>query len=1138
MMDLFELVRDDAAQLHAELVRSGADPLKPEGLIRAAIERLGLTLVWLQPDDPALKGARALYDEQLRLICCAMRPDLAERAVTLGHEIGHARLHDTSLFCRSDDIDVSRSTEAAPVGLERVEDYGARERRELQANVYGREFLLPRSLARKLHVEEALSASAIANTLQLPKDLVRQQILDAVLLPQLPAPPPRTRSTTSPPDPSQEHAVGHRGAPFLLQAGPGTGKTRTLVTRVVGLLKENVDPASILVLTFSNRAAGELAERITAVAHEAVSRIWIGTFHAFGLDLVRRYHEALELPADPVLFDRSDAIEVLEEILPTLPLTHYRNLWDPAMVLRDVVNAISRAKDELVGPEHYRTLGEQMRAAADKSEDIVAAEKALEVARVYDLYEQALRARQAVDFGDLIMRPTLLVEAQTQVRIMLQLRHRHVLVDEYQDVNRASTRLLRAISGDGQRLWVVGDARQSIYRFRGASSANLPRFLVEYPGAVTKPLEHNYRSSREILDLVEGFAHDMDASKGLTPLKMVSDRGRSGRRPQLHRYEYQENEISGTAANIRALERGGVALRDQAVLCRTNPRLNEIAAGLEARGIPVLHLGSLFERSEIRDCLALLSLAIDPYASGLVRVTTLPRYRMSLADVQIACSACRSIPGATIKKLGDVAKDPRLSADGSATLKRLSEDLAGLSGSNSSWEFIATWLLDRTRHVVELASDTSVGGRMRGVALWQFLNFVRTPGPPVQGPPIRRMLDRVRQMVLLAEERDLRQVPAAALRMDAVRLMTIHASKGLEFEAVHVPGLVSTGLPCNPQGQRCPPPHGMIEGPESTERHRDIHAREEECLFFVAASRAQSHLHLTLYSKQDNGSKRSESFYVPRVAAFVDDVGSGDENPLPAGLPRRGRVVVHWPVEWHPGDEDVRSYEDCPRRLFYTRILKLGTARKPTAFSRTHDCLHDVIEWLATARPTGEPNLEAALAEFERLWADRGPREHAYANEYHQLATHLVGALLRSGAGRRFREAKPLALDLPNGRVLVKPSEIAELPDGVMIIRRLRTGHQRQNEYDRIEYSLYMLAGRASFGPSCQFEAVHLTDDKVEPIVITSKKLDTRRQTADKILADLRAGYFPAKPDAVRCPRCPHFFICDATPYGPLTPLP
>lgn len=1139
-MDAFESLREDAAQFHAKLVGAGADPLSAETLIDAAIKDLGLSVSWVDASDPALKGARALLDEQTGVLCCAKEPDPAERVLVLAHEVGHVRMHGTSALCQYDDIDPSRASEAAPVGLERVEDYGAHERRELQANVYGRELLLPRSLARELHEQQGLGATTIAERLRLPINLVRQQILDALLLPELPEPIETSAPSAPQRDDSQDKAAAHRGSAFLLQAGPGTGKTRTLVKRLAGLIEENVDPASVLVLTFSNRAAGELAERITASAPQAAPRIWIGTFHAFGLDLIRRYHEALELPADPMLFDRSDAIEVLEEILPTLPLVHYRNLWDPAIVLREIVAAISRAKDELVGPEQYRKLSEAMRSSARDPDAMKAAEKACEVSHVYELYEQALRKRKAVDFGDLIMRPALLLEADETLRKTAQLRHRHILVDEYQDVNRASARLLRAVAGEGRRLWVVGDARQSIYRFRGASSANLTGFLSEYPAAETDALALNYRSNREILDLVEGFSRGMDASSGMLPLSMEAVRGRVGVRPQVRRFQYLENEVAGIAANVRELEAIGVPLRAQAVLCRTNARLNEIAAGLEARGIAVLHLGSLFERPEIRDCLSLLSLAIDPFGAGLVRVATLARYRMSLEDVQIATHACRELPGMAVSKLATVASDPRLSREGAASLARLNRDLEGLSGRHTSWEFLTTWLLDRTRHVVEFAADTSVGGRMRGVALWQLLNFVRTPGPPVQGPPIRRTLDRVRQLLLLAEERDLRQVPTNALRMNAVRLMTVHGSKGLEFEAVHVPGLVAASFPSSWRGARCPPPKGMISGAEGDgeDALKRSHLREEECLFFVAASRARTHLRLTLCTKQANGRNRGESEYLSRIMAFADEIGATQEIPLPADAPRPQPVVVRWPSGWNATDEDVQSYEGCPRRYFYTRVLRLANARKPTPFARTHDCLHRVIAWMDEARLTATPTPEATQAAFEEIWAQRGPTDHAFAEEYRRLATQLVGALIRLGSGRQFRTAEAIALDLPNGRVLVKPHEIAQLPDGTVVLRRRHTGRKRSDEYDRIEYTLYTLAGQARFGPACRFEALHLTDETVESVSITQKKIENRRNTTNDILTGLLAGDFPPSPDPVTCPRCPHFFICDATPHGPLTPLP
>ena len=325
-MDAFDLIRDTAARLHTALVTRGADPSHPWAMVEAAIHQLALELVWLPAGDPVLKGALALFDEQSGTICCAAGGEAARQVELIAHELGHACLHATSSQCTAHDIDASRSSEAAPVGLQRVEDYGTRERRELQANVFAREFLLPRAEARRWHLMERLGAAAMAERLQLPKDLVRQQLLDALLLPDAPPFESEPLGRGVRPDPAQDAAAGHRGSAFQLQAGPGTGKTRTLVARVVSLVNEGIDPATILVLTFSNRAAGELLERLAAAVPHAAPTIWIGTFHAFGLELIRRYHDRLGLPPDPSLFDRSDAIAVLEELLPTLPLVHYRNL--------------------------------------------------------------------------------------------------------------------------------------------------------------------------------------------------------------------------------------------------------------------------------------------------------------------------------------------------------------------------------------------------------------------------------------------------------------------------------------------------------------------------------------------------------------------------------------------------------------------------------------------------------------------------------------------------------------------------------------------------------------------------------------------------------------------------------------------
>ena len=688
-MDGFEPVRVAATRLHESVLSIGCDPVDPLALVTTAIDHLDLELAYVPAGDPALKGARALFDEQSGTICCEASGSACDRVLLVAHEIGHAVIHADSSSCGAGDIDPSRSTEMAPVGLQRVEDYGARERRELQADVFAREFLLPRVMAERLHMEDGLGATRIANLTGLPLGLVRQQLFDALLLPP-PAPPAQPSVPTSPlrPDASQARAVTHRGNPFLLEAGPGTGKTLALVQRVSSLLAEGIDPAAILVVTFSNRAAGELVERLARANPEAAPRLWIGTIHAFGLDLMRRHHDRLDLPPDPMLFDRSDAIEILQEKLPTLPLVHYRNLWDPALVLRDVIAAISRAKDELADPVRYRSLAEAMLASATDSEGRAAAEKCLEIASIYEIYEEALRERDGVDFGDLVMRPALLLESDPGIAQATRLRHRHVLVDEYQDVNRASARLLRAVAGDGNRLWVVGDARQSIYRFRGASGTNLAHFATDYPSAVRAQLDVNYRSAGPIVETLVAVASRMGASEGMLPLDLTARRDRGSATLRIHRHGTPDDEAAGVAASVRELEDAGVALRQQAVLCRSNNRLNDLATALEERGIPVLHLGSLFEREEVRDLLALLSLAVDRFGGALVRVASMPGYDVSLQDVHAATRHLRSNGGWALTALESLAEADGVSDEGATAFKRIAEDLSGLNPRGSAWGFL------------------------------------------------------------------------------------------------------------------------------------------------------------------------------------------------------------------------------------------------------------------------------------------------------------------------------------------------------------------------------------------------------------------------------------------------------------------
>jgi DNA helicase II / ATP-dependent DNA helicase PcrA len=1136
-MSSFRGARQRAVELHRKLVASGVNPLDIKALIDAAAKDRSLEIIPLPSGHKQLKGAKGVLDPQSGDIYLEKGPSFVEMAAVVAHEIGHACLHVEHLFCSEDDM-AGATAQPSHASSSKVGDYGPQERRELEANVFARELLLPRELCRRLYLDQGMSATDICSVTGLPGRLVKQQLLDALLLPPQPESPSETPSTGAMGlDHTQKKAVDHRSTPFQLIAGPGTGKTRTLIARIVDLVEKGESPESILVLTFSNKAATEITDRLKAALGEKARRVWVGTFHSFGLDLVRRYYDQLDLPSDPPIYDRSDSIDALEELLPVLPLQHYYSLSDPARVLKDVLVAISRAKDELISPQNYRQLGEQMRSAASASADTTAqeaAEKSLEVAVIYDEYQKMLRSHGAVDFGDLVMRPALLLASNDTVRQQVQERHRHVLVDEYQDVNFASVQMLKGIVGAGSRLWVVGDPRQSIYRFRGAAPANMSNFGADFAGADQSRLEINYRSSTEIVDAFVDFAGPMGASRGILPLSLDANAGPTKVPLFFTASPTLEAEVDAIASSILAYHGEGFGYSQQAVLCRTNARLAAIANGLEARGIPVLYLGSLFERSEIRDLLSLLSLIVEKFAGGLMRVAAMPRYRMSLDDAAAVIRHAHSNDAPPLSWLGPEASIESLSPAGKAVLTTLRQDLGGLA-LDSPWEFLSSYLLERSTVARDLAGSDSVSDRMRAVAIWQFLDFLSQTARKKSGHPVQQLLDRIRQLVLMTEERDLRVVPDEAAHLDAVRLMTVHGSKGLEFDVVHLPGLSKSSVPANKQPDKCPPPDGMISGYaglSAKEAGDAAHHDEEECLFFVSLSRARRRLHL-YRSETQKTQNRGPSPYMQRLgtrlmAATVEPFTT-DVSIAPVDRPR-----VRWPVQLTVSQTWLRAYDQCPRRFFYTYVIGILTAQRNSAFARTHDCVHRLIKWISE-RPELGPADEAAVAsEFERLWSERGPTGHAYAVRYNALAHRMAKQLLMFKADSGVSTARDI--DVPfassNASVRVKGHDVTQTADGTSVIRYVLTKRIPKKEHEALDATMHHLAGRHAYGKSYAIEVVSLTTAERRTLEMTNKKLTSESEKCEQMLADMRRCDFSASPDALRCPRCPHFFICDASPGG------
>ncbi len=1077
-----------------------------------------------------------MFDSQAGIIIFENTGTIFERAFLIAHELGHIVLEGSDQDDITEHIEPDRPSNESPTGIGKVIDYGMKERREVRMDIFAREFLLPRSVVRQLHVYEHHSSRDIANSRNIPLPIVQQQLLDALLLPIIDFSPQRAeplKSTILNVD--QIQAIKHRKTAFQLQAGPGTGKTRTLVSRIESLIIDGVDPTSILVLTFSNKAAQELVERLAMNNSVAAAAMWIGTFHAFGFDIIHRFHDKLGLPPNPHLLDRLDAIELLEDEFPRLPFKHYRNLWDATLDLGDMLNAISRAKDEVIDAEGYQLLAASMLEKTENNKDaLTRAEKCCEVASLYKCYEKILEEKQLIDFGDLVAMPVKLVENDTDVRRALQFRHKYILVDEYQDVNRASVRLLKAIAGDGQNLWVVGDARQSIYRFRGASATNMERFTKDFPNAQVNQLKINYRSVQEVVETFTTFSKTMEVSNSTLPLQLEANRGKSGNNPSLQIVGTANDEVSAIASEIQTQRNNGIYYKEQTILCVSNNRLNEIAIGLEERGIPILHLGSLFERSEIKDLLSLLSVITDPHAIGLVRVATMPTHEIELQDIVQIIKHLKKNDAEIFdwKQAGNQIAD--ITEDSKNKLATIADFFEKIKPSDNPWSILVELVIEKLGLAKKLYLTGDYKSQMQGLALWQFLNFCRNQHSGT-GIPSARLLERIRRLVLLSEDRSLRQLPSAAENIDAVRLMTIHASKGLEFNIVHLPGMVTSGIPRKNNPPRCPPPDGLIYGTSSLSGYDAVktgHNAEEECLFFVALSRARNRLFLYATSLQSNGRRRNLSSFISPIKHLLSQ--SSKLSQTTDQVLSNSHIPIEWQNKPQWNESQINLFERCPRRFFYTHIIGLGGHKTETAFMKMHNVVQEVFCWLKTNHEITTPCKEELDTCFNETWQAMGATSHGYADDYYRIGRRLVDYLSETRNAQTRTTVKTLLLNVSDGELLVTPDNVAENESGQIIVQRVKTGKPRSNEFDDIEYTIMHLATTQAYGKQTQIEVVYLTTEETKYLSLSDQKLDARRKKLNEIVQNIYSGYFPAKKEARTCPRCSNFFICKDLPSNPL----
>jgi DNA helicase II / ATP-dependent DNA helicase PcrA len=678
-------------------------------------------------------------------------------------------------------------------------------------------------------------------------------------------------------NPQQRRAVTAGTGPILVLAGPGSGKTRVLTQRITHLIRQRaIDPRHILAVTFTNKAAREMRERLSEPLSVAeLDRLTVGTFHAICANLLRREIQHLGRSRDYVIYDSDDQERLMKRVLRELNLDEKRH---PP---RAVLARISGAKNELVDAEEYRRVN---RTYGDEI-----------VGRCYQRYQSLLVEANALDFDDLLSETVRLLREHPAVLERLQRRFQQILVDEYQDTNRAQYMLVRLLAGSERNLFVVGDDAQSIYGWRGADIRNILQFEQDYPDAEVILLEQNYRSTQTILDGAQAL---MRAGVQRKHLKQLwSDRGEG---LPLTLYEaYDESEEAGlVAAEIQRLHRtAAVPLSDFAILYRTNHQSRAIEDALMAQAIPYQVVGGtrFYERREIRDLLAYLRLIANPADSiSLLRVINWPTRGIGESSVArlLARAAAQAQPlFAVIAAVADGGEPDGLTPRVCKALGALTTLLRELMtlGEQRDLAGLFDVLLERLDFRAQLKSDY---GEEEGAERWANIEELYSKVAAYAGLPRTEQLATFLQEVALVTGTDDDTQP------DRVTCITLHQVKGLEYRHVFIVGLEE----------------GLL--PHSRSQDDRDQLEEERRLLYVGMTRAEQRLYLSYAGRRTSFGRTTPS----RRSRFLDDlpaamlrkggrpstgVGRAGTAPRPSlSLPRADRVATTAAVElFEPGDQ-------------------------------------------------------------------------------------------------------------------------------------------------------------------------------------------------------------------------------------------
>lgn len=968
----------------------------------------------------------------------------------------------------------------------------------------------------------------------------------------------------------QKKAVCYQGGPLLIIAGAGTGKTTVITERIKWLINEKgIPPSQIVALTFTEKAAGEMEERVDLALPLGYSQLWISTFHSF-CDRVLR-EEAIHIGLDPnfKILTEAESILFLSRHLFRLKLDYFRPASNPTKFLHEILNHFSRLRDEDITPEKYLEFAQKIKEKADTVEEKLEAKKTLELALAFKQYQELKEKEGVMDFADLITNTLRLFRERPNILKNYREKFRHLLVDEFQDTNIAQYELIKLLVPPGKRntlLTVTGDDSQSIYKFRGAAVSNILTFKEDYPEAKIIVLTKNYRSTQLILDhayrLIKHNDPDtLEAKLGISK-NLKSMRKVKSYPVKLFFVERGEEEAELTAKEIEKLTRKRYQFKDVAILFRANNQAEPFVRALARRGIPYQFLGpgQLFRQPEIKDLIAYLKLLHDPNDDvALFRLSHLSVFSLSPRDLAFILSFARRWNLSLFEAFEQISqkeKKPSLplpsisekTKKGIEKIVTLVHRHLGLIEKETGGQILYYFLHD-SGLLKQYSDPKTEKDQLAALNIARFFDKIKSFESQNEEASVSHLLDWITLRLEMGESPLASEIDWS--EKNAVNLLTVHSAKGLEFPVVFIPNLVDRRFPTIRKKEALPLPQPLIKEilPQG-----DPHLQEERRLFYVAMTRAKDRLYFTAAKIYPQGKLEK------RLSPFVKEaLGEQFQQYLSQSSPKKTQLsLLEWEKESPPplpprlnppvtylSFSQIDSFSICPRQYKYKYLLKIPTPPSPS--QTLGDVIHRTLKLfyqrqLTENKPLSEKDL---LNLLDQNWSSEGFPSKAYEKTNYRKARKMLSHFYQKEFDFQ-KIGRVIALEQPFSFKLTPTLTVGGIIDRVdnlegekIEIIDYKTGSRTpsQKDVDRHpQLTLYALA--VSLIKDLPFHR------PVEKIVLSlyfldeGKKISSQRTAADlektkekiiKLAQEIETTEFPPKPHRpFPCDYCEFKLLCDA----------